>query len=161
MRKFLSLTFLISVVLTGEAMAQVAGGDSATTKAIVTKRKFILSDISSIGVDTFNASGATMKGQRHEIGAQYQVVPDCPSDGSVMCVAVMPAPPRQMTILFREWEVANTPIKARIFNICRRSIERAQPGSRIMIQGRSVEDAVGNRVVVKTITSCSVGSGPE
>jgi len=161
MIKYLSLVVVVTIMAVSNSVAQSVGEDASSRVSPGVSQKFILSDMSSIGVDTFNASGVKMKGYRHELYALYQPISVCPSDKGVACVAVMPPPPREKAVIFREWELANTTIKARVFNTCRRTIERAQPGSRVRIEGRVTESATGDRVFVRAITSCSVGTEPQ
>lgn len=156
MMKYVSLSLIVTIMAVGNATAQVTTGDSSAKGAPGFRKKFILTEISSMGVDTFNASGVKLRGNRHEMGALYQPMSLCSGDQNLACVQAIPPAPRSTTLIFREWELANTPIKARIFNICRRTIERSQPGSRVVMEGRVTETPTGDRVFVRDITSCTV-----
>lgn len=154
----LSLTLLMTI--TSNATAQVIPPTDGSTKpAVGVNRTFFLSNISSIGVDAHSSLELKLPGVRHEIKGLYQLAFNCPPN--LLCSTVMPAPAREATVILRPRELANTPVKARVLNTCRRAIEGAAPGSKVLIQGRVTELKEGSRVIVHSIESCSVGSNPE
>ena len=159
MKHIFSLSVAVFMGFMANASAQAIDDDAVPAKRSVASQSFILSQISSIGVDTLTAADSKAPGQRHEIRALYEKKFSCPPD--LACVMVMPAPARRVTVVLRESVLANTDKKARVLNICRRTIEQAGPGSRVLITGKLTETSDGNRVVVHSLESCSVGSAPE
>lgn len=154
---FLTIAIFMGIVASAEA--QVVTPDENSPKPGATSQSFILSQISSIGVDTFTVAAMGAAGQRHEIKALYQRTFNCPPN--LLCATVIPLPAREATIVLRESVLANTSVKARVLNTCRRTIEQAGPGSKVLIRGRISELREGNRIFVHSLESCSVGSAPQ
>lgn len=159
MIRMFSLTIAIFMGIVASAEAQVVTPDESSPKPGVTSQSFILSQISSIGVDTFTVAAMGAAGQRHEIKALYQRTYNCPPN--LLCVTVMPPPAREATVVLRESVLANTAAKARVLNTCRRTIEQAAPGTKVLIKGRITEIREGTRVFVHSLESCSVGTAPQ
>lgn len=159
MIKIFSLSFAVFMSIVASASAQVTTPDELSPKPEVASQSFILSQISSIGVDTLTSADVKIPGHRHEIKALYQRTINCPPN--LACATVMPPPAREATVVFRERELADTATKARVLNTCRRTIEQAGPNSQVLIKGKISEVKQGNRVFVRSLESCSVGSAPQ
>lgn len=159
MIKKFSLSVAVFTSIVASASAQVITPDESSQKPLTVSQGFILSEIASIGVDTSTAADTKTPGRRHEIKALYQVTFNCPP--GLLCAMVMPRPAREVTVVFRDRELANTAGKAHVLNTCRRTIEQAGPGSKVLIKGKVTEANQGSRVIVHSLDSCSVGSKPE
>jgi hypothetical protein len=154
----LSLSLLMTVATSATAQV-IPPTDDSSKPGIGRSQTFILRQISSIGVDTLGSEDAILPGARHEIKALYQPTFYCPPH--LFCAAVMPPPAREVTVVLRHRELANTSAKALVLNTCRRTIEGAQPESKVLIKGKVTETKDGRRITVRSIESCSAGSAPE
>ena len=155
-----ALSLMLLMTIAANATAQVMPPtDDSTKPGVGRSQTFILSQISSIGVDTFISADVTLPGARHEIKALYQPAFDCPPH--LVCAAVMPLPAREATVLLRQRDLGNTSAKALVLNTCRRTIENAPPESKVLIKGKISESKDGRRITVRSLESCSVGSAPE
>jgi len=161
MIKMFSLSIAVCMGIVASASAQVItpNGVSPKPAPVVVSQTFILSEISSIGVDSLTLTDMKAPGQRHEIKALYQKTFNCPPN--LFCALALPQFPREVTVVLRESVLANTAVKARVLNTCRRTIEQAGPGSKVLITGRITETKDGTRLFLNSLESCSVGSAPQ
>jgi len=117
-----------------------------------------LSSVTSFGVQTVRPDGAVLPGPRHLLNVTLENPPTlCPT--GFTCAAVTAAP--KVKIIIRDWELAKTGSAAHLFNICRRTIESAAPAEKIMLRGDMLYMRENGNILMRTLTSCYVGSDPK